>query len=144
MNDKVEGTIWVFVTALMVLVSIIGFSEAVTGWDIYGVILSLVLGIILTLASLVLWKLRKSGQEKKVGLAVEDERTQRIVGRAANSALLVGGFFMLALLWYDWFQGHGIIDSPELSTAWALILSILANSGLFLLLRWYYGRKDVG
>jgi len=129
---------------LVVLLAIIGLGQAVVGWSMRGIIASLVLGLLIANFSVMLWILKRKWQEKKDGLAIEDERTQFLAGRAALRAFLVGQWFILGLLWYDWFQGHGLIDGPELNTAWALILSILANSGLFLLLRWYYGRKEAG
>jgi len=144
MKSKNIGKIWIAVTAVIVLAAVASFTQTVVGWGMWGIVSSLILGILIANFSALLWILKRKWQEKKAGLAIEDERTQFLAGRAALRAFLVGQWFILGLLWYDWFWGHGLIDGPELNTAWALILSILANSGLFLLLRWYYGRKEAG
>ena len=79
-------------------------------------------------------------EDRKSGFPAQDERTKQIAGKAATYALLIGGYFMLAL------TGMNLIslefrDIPLLDTGYALIVSVLVQSLTTVALRWYFNRK---
>jgi hypothetical protein len=100
---------------------------------------SIFVGVLITLSAM-LWAMWRKRQERKAGYPAKDERTKILEGRAAYYTVLVLGYFMLALLWYN-FLGVDLLDLPALSGSQALIASLLANAVLFAGLRWYFLRK---
>lgn len=93
--------------------------------------------IIVLIGILVVWKVRK---ERKLGFPFADERTQKINGKAAFYALLIGEYFIIALLWML-IIGREFFGMPELEAGYPLIASLLVFSLTFLALRWYFDKK---
>jgi uncharacterized membrane protein len=104
-------------------------------------IIMLILVLILAVFVLFVWTLWKRKQEIMAGFAVRDERTVRIEGKAARITVIASGYFLLVLLYYVFISENFELGLPTLETGWALILAVLFNSGLYLGLRWYFGRK---
>ena len=86
-----------------------------------------------------LWKMK---QEKKAGFAVKDERTIQIEGKAAYITVHGTGYFMLSLMWYVFANNVFELGLPVLETEWALIISVLFNSWLYLGLIFYLRKKE--
>lgn len=140
---KLKG-LWVAGTAV---VSSIGFvvlgimlGGSPLGWNIHVVSASAILAVILATGSASLWMVWKKKQEVRAGYPTKDERTRLLEGRAAYYTVLVLGYLMLVLLWYN-FLGVDLLDLPALNATQVLIASILANATLFAGLRWYFLRK---
>jgi len=103
-------------------------------WSITSVAIA---ATIVLIAILLFWKIYK---ERKSGFPMQDERTQKITGRAATYALYLGSYFILALLW-TFFIGHVFYGWPEVEAGYPLIASLLVYNVSFIVLRWYLGRK---
>ncbi len=93
--------------------------------------------IIITLGIVLLWKIRR---DKMTGFPSQDERTQKINGKAASYALYIGQYFTLALLGIT-FMSQELYGSPAFEAGYALIASLLSYSISLLGLRWYFNRK---
>jgi hypothetical protein len=89
------------------------------------------------IAVLLFYKMRK---ERKSGFPMQDERTSKILGRAASYSLYIGSYFTLALL-FSFFIGKEFYDLPSVDAGYPLIASLLVYNVSFLILRWYLGRK---
>jgi hypothetical protein len=79
-------------------------------------------------------------RDKASGYPVADERTRRINGRAASYALIIGSYFMIAMI-AVLVIGQEFEGLLALEPRYALVASLLALDLSFLGLRWYLGRK---
>jgi len=93
--------------------------------------------IIVLIAILLVWKIYK---ERKSGFPMQDERTLKIIGRAATYSLYIGSYFILALL-AMLLIGKEFYGLPEVEAGYLLIAALLVYNVSFLVLRWYLGRK---
>ena len=96
-----------------------------------------ILALIILIGIAVLWKTLK---EKKSGFPIADERTQRINGKAAYFALIMGQYFIIAILMVM-LVGREFLGMPEIEAGYPLIASLLVSSLFYLALRWHFGRK---
>jgi uncharacterized membrane protein len=103
-------------------------------WPIVGIGIA---AIIVLLGVLLVWKIIK---DRRRGYPREDERTQRINGKAAFYSLYLGMYFMIALLWV-YIMGRELLGYYLFDVGYALVASVLVQSVLMLVLRWYFGRK---
>ncbi len=107
--------------------------------DITWPITSIGIAVLVVLIGIfVVWRIRK---DRKEGFPSEDERTQRITGKAANSALIIGSYFTIALMFILMF-GRELSNLQNVDAGYLLIAVLLVSNVSFLILRWYYGRKD--
>ena len=107
--------------------------------DLWFALGAIVIPVIAALVGiLIVWKIFK---DKKSGFPVADERTRKINGKAASYALIIGSYFMIAMI-AVLIIGQEFPDLPALEPGNALIASLLALDLSFLGLRWYFGRKD--
>jgi len=104
-------------------------------WFALGAIL--LPAILMLVGILIIWRMLK---DKKSGFPVADERTRRISGRAASYALVIGSYFMIAMIALLTI-GQEFPGLPALAPRYALVASLLALDLSFLGLRWYFGRK---
>jgi drug/metabolite transporter superfamily protein YnfA len=86
------------------------------------------------------WVIWRRIQDKKSGFPAQDERTQKVNGKAATYALYIGSYFMIALL-FGLIIGKEIFDLPPFDAGDALVASLLVFNLAFLGLRWYFNRK---
>lgn len=93
--------------------------------------------LIVLIGILVVWKIVK---DRKSGFPAGDERTQRINGKAASYALLIGNYFIIALMFMLIF-GREFYNLQNVDAGYLLIASLLASNVSFIILRWYLGRK---
>ena len=93
--------------------------------------------MIALIAVLLLWKMRK---ERKSGFPMRDERTSKILGKAATYSLYMGSYFIIALL-FALLIGKEFYALPDVDAGYPLIASLLVYNVSFLILRWYFGRK---
>jgi len=96
-----------------------------------------IVAMIVLIGILVVWKILK---DRRSGFPSQDERTQRITGRAASYALLIGLYFTIGLTFVNLINQE-FFDSPILETGYALIASLLVYSLSFIGLRLYFDRK---
>jgi len=61
-------------------------------WPIVGIAIPVLIALV---GILVVWRIYK---DRKSGFPSDDERTQRIMGKAATFALYIGWYFTLALI----------------------------------------------
>jgi hypothetical protein len=101
----------------------------------YGILLIIILIGIFVVLRLV--------KERRSGFPAGDERTQKIMGKAATVALYIGMYFTLALLAANLIGNelYGTYGSFFPEAGYALIASLLVYSVSFIILRWYFGRK---
>ena len=93
--------------------------------------------IIVLIGVVLVWRMVK---DRRSGVPAGDERTQRITGKAASYALLIGSYFTIALASVNLLSQISF-DSPAFETGYALIASLLAYILSFLGLRLYFDRK---
>jgi uncharacterized membrane protein len=93
--------------------------------------------LIVLIGILVVWRLYK---DRKSGFPSGDERTQRITGKAATSALLIVSYFTLALMFMLIF-GRELYNLQNVDAGYMLIAVLLVSNVSFLILRWVFGRK---
>jgi len=93
--------------------------------------------LIVLIGIIVLWRIRK---DRKSGFPSGDERTQRITGKAANYALLIGSYFTIALMFMLIF-GRELYNLQNVDAGYLLIAVLLVSNVSFLILRWVFGRK---
>jgi hypothetical protein len=94
---------------------------------------------IVLIGVLVVWKILK---DRKSGYPRQDERTQRVTGKAATHALLIGQYFTIVLLLLN-IVSLELYGSPAFEVGYALVASVLVSSLSFIILRLYYDRKGV-
>lgn len=95
-----------------------------------------ILALIVVIGVVVLWKVL---QQKKSGYPMKDERTQKINGKASYYALLIGQYFIIALLGV--IIVRDFLGLPELEAGYPLIASALVLSLSYIVLRVYFDRK---
>ena len=103
-------------------------------WPIVSV--GIVAMIVLT-GVLLVWRIAK---DRRSGYPSGDERTQRITGKAATYSLYIGMYFMLALL-LVFIAGRELLGYYLFNAGDALVASVLVQSVMLLVLRWYLDRK---
>ena len=94
---------------------------------------------IVLIAVLFVWMTLK---DRKAGFPAEDERTQKITGRAAGMALNAGNFFVVAIL-IGAIVAREFLGMPSFGEdfySYSLIAVLLVQSLSFGLLRWHFGR----
>ena len=69
-----------------------------------------------------------------------DERTQRITGKAATAALLIGNYFTLALMFMLIF-GRELYNLQNVDAGYLLMATLFVYSLSFMVLCWVFGRK---
>jgi len=93
--------------------------------------------LIVLIGIIVIWRIRK---DRKEGFPSGDERTQRITGKAATYALIIGSYFTLALMFMLIF-GRELYNLQNVDAGYLLISTLLVSNVSFLILRWVFGRK---
>ena len=93
--------------------------------------------IVVLVGVVVVWRIVK---DRRSGFPPQDERTQKITGKAATYSLVIGVYFMLGLLWVL-FIGKQFLGYAVLEAMSSLIISSLVFGLSFIGLRWYLGRK---
>jgi hypothetical protein len=96
-----------------------------------------IITVIVLIGVLVIWRIIKN---RKSGYPSGDERTQRITGKAATYSLLLGLYFMIALL-LVYIVGRELLGYYLFNAGDALVASVLLQSVTMLVLRWYFERK---
>ena len=96
-----------------------------------------IVAIIVLIAILLLWKIYK---ERKSGFPMQDERTSKIIGKAATYSLYIGSYFIIAVL-FVLLIGKEFYGLPGVEAGYPLIAALLVYNVSFLVLRWYLGRK---
>lgn len=97
-------------------------------------------GIVIVIALLGVFAVWRIVKERRSGFPSQDERTRRITGKASTYALVIGQYFIIALLAVNLIN-EVFYDSPAFEAGYALIASLLVSSLSFLGLRLYFGRK---
>lgn len=79
-------------------------------------------------------------KEKRSGYPLQDERTQRITGKAATYALYIGMYSTIALLFVN-IISREFYGSYAFEEGYALIVSLLSYSLSFIVLRLFFNRR---
>jgi uncharacterized membrane protein len=97
-----------------------------------------ILATIILIGIYVIWKIQK---ELRSGFPLKDERTQKVSGNAAYYAFHIGSYFMIAMMLANIlsreFRGLYLLDGW-----YALIISIIVQSLMYLGFRLYFDRKE--
>jgi len=93
--------------------------------------------VLILIPALVLWKILK---DKRSGLPLGDERTQKLTWKAGYCAMFICQYFILAYVWVS-FIGREFFGMPEIEAGYPMIAALLVSSISFVILRWYLGRK---
>ena len=97
-------------------------------------------GILVATVLIGIFAVRKMLKDKKSGFPIQDERTQKITGKAATYAFYIGSYFILALMMIN-IISQELLNAPFLETGYALLVASLVQSLTFLVASWYFGRK---
>jgi len=97
-----------------------------------------ILALIVLIGVLVLWKTLK---DKKSGFPSSDERTQHLNGKAAYYAMFMCQYFILAYLLVN-IVGREFFGWPEIEAGYPMIAALLVSSVSFIVLRWYFDKKE--
>jgi hypothetical protein len=103
-------------------------------WSIVSIAIPV---LIVLIGVLMVWRIFK---DRKSGFPLGDERTQRITGKAAIAALLIGSYFTLALMFMLIF-GRELYNLQNVDAGYLLISTLLVSNVSFIILRWIFGRK---
>ena len=95
----------------------------------------MVVGVLIGI--LVIWRMLR---DRRSGFPTQDERTQKVAGKAASYALLIGMYSTIGLTFLNLISLE-FFDSPILETGYALIASLLVYSLSYIGLRWYLDKK---
>lgn len=96
-----------------------------------------IVAMIVLIGVLLVWRIVK---DRRSGYPSQDERTQRITGKAATYSLYIGLYFMIALL-LIFIAGRGLLGYYLFNAGDGLVASVLVQSVTLLVLRWYLERK---
>ena len=105
--------------------------------DVWPITIPAIAVAIVLIAIYLVWKIVK---DRRSGFPAGDERTQKIMGKAATFALYAGMYFTIALLLVD-FASREFYGSYAFEEGYALIASLLVYSVSFLIFSWYFGRR---
>jgi Na+/H+ antiporter NhaD/arsenite permease-like protein len=105
--------------------------------DLWPIVSIEIVAVIVLLGVFVAWRIIK---DRRSGYPRQDERTQRITGKAAFYSLYIGLYFMIALLW-AYIMGRELLGYYLFDAGYALVASVLVQSVAMLVLRWYLERK---
>jgi amino acid transporter len=111
-----------------------GGDDMAVPWSIVGIIIPF---LIVLIGVLMVWRIFR---DRKSGFPLGDERTQRITGKAAIAALLIGSYFTLALMFMLIF-GRELYNLQNVDAGYLLISTLLVSNISFIILRWIFGRK---
>jgi hypothetical protein len=103
-------------------------------WPIVSVA---IVALIVLIGILLVWRIVK---DRRSGYPSQDERTRRITGKAATYSLYIGLYFMIALL-LVFIVGRELLGYYLFNAGDALVASVLVQSVMMLVLRWYLERK---
>lgn len=96
-----------------------------------------ILALIVLIGVLIIWKTIK---DKKSGLPLADERTQKLNWKAAYYAMFLCQYFIVTYLLVN-MVGREFFGMPEFEAGYPMIAALLVSSVSFLVLRWHFGRK---
>jgi uncharacterized membrane protein len=96
-----------------------------------------ILALIVLIGVLIIWKTIK---DKKSGLPLADERTQKLNWKAAYYAMFLCQYFIVAYLLVN-IVGREFFGMQEIEAGYPMIAALLVSSVSFLVLRWHFGRK---
>jgi hypothetical protein len=105
--------------------------------DLWPIVSIGIIAIIVLIGVLLAWKIVK---DRRSGYPRQDERTQRITGKAATYSLYIGSYFMIVLL-YVYIAGRELLGYYLFDAGYALVATVLVQSVALLVLRWYFERK---
>jgi hypothetical protein len=106
--------------------------------EIWPNISILIGGIVISLLAAYLLKIRK---DLKSGYPLEDERTERLNGKAAMGTYYITIFFIIIELFWMIFSTE-VPSLPEIDTGYTLLAVMIVMGASFGILRWAYGRKE--
>jgi cytochrome b561 len=96
-----------------------------------------IVALIVLIGVLLVWRTVK---DRRSGYPSQDERTQRITGKAATYSLYIGLYFMIALA-AVFIVSRELLGYYLFNAGDALVASVLVQSVIMLVLRWYLERK---
>jgi hypothetical protein len=105
---------------------------------IWPTISILIAAIIISVLAAYLLKIRK---DLKSGYPVDDERTEKLNGKAAMGTYYITIFFIIGELLWMIFSTE-VPSLPEIDTGYTLLAAMIVMGTSFGVLRWLYGRKE--
>ena len=99
------------------------------------------MGILALIILIGVFALSKTLKDKKSGFPASDERTQHLNGKAAYYAMFMCQYFIVAYLLVN-IAGREFFGMSEIEAGYPMIAALLVSSVSFLVLRWYFDRKE--
>jgi uncharacterized membrane protein len=104
-----------------------------TVWPTVSILIG---AILVSLLAAYLLRIRK---DLKSGYPLEDERTERLNGKAAMGTYYITIFIVIELLWIIFSNEKPSL--PEIDTGYTLVAVMIVMGASFGTLRWIYGKK---
>jgi len=96
-----------------------------------------IITVIVLVGIILVWRIHK---DRKSGFPSGDERTKKIMGKAATFALYIGWYFTLALMFMLIF-GRELYNLQNVDAGYLLLATLLVSSISYLILCGVFGRK---
>jgi uncharacterized membrane protein len=94
--------------------------------------------LIVAIGAYLLWRVVK---ERKSGFALQDERTARIQGRAANVAFFLGTWYLILLNFYNLYRIM-FLGLEELESMPVINSAVILMGVSYIALMAYFGRRE--
>jgi uncharacterized membrane protein len=98
----------------------------------------LVAVLIVAIGAYALWRTIK---ERRSGFALQDERTAKIQGRAANVAFFVGSWYLILLNFYNMYRIE-FLGLEELGSEPVINSAVILMGVTYIAVYAYFGRKE--
>ena len=128
---------------ITIAVALAGAAAAlwVLGTDTFGLFSAANVAVIIAIGGFMVDRLLVNREDRLRGFAVKDERTTLLEGKAGRTAFMLGNYFWLALLWYEfaaenWMPWHKIGSPP------VVLLGLMAQLAIYFAAR--FTMKSVG
>ncbi len=96
-----------------------------------------IVAVIVLVGIILVWRIHK---DRKSGFPSGDERTKRIMGKAATFALYINWYLTLAIMFMLIF-GRELYNLQNVDAGYLLMTTLLVSAISFLILCWVFGRK---
>jgi uncharacterized membrane protein len=114
----------------------------VFGADAFGLLSAANVAVIIAIGGFMVDHMLVNREERLQGLAVTDERTMLVEGKAGRAAFMLGNYVWLALLWYE-FVAENWMPWPKIGSPPVLLLGLMAQLAIYFVARFTMA-KSVG
>jgi len=110
------------------------------GAGMFGLLSGVNVAVLIAVAGMGIGKFLDNREDKRMGFAVKDERTQLVEGRAGSVGFRVGNYVWLALIYYD-FIAENFMAWPVFETQRMLLFGLLINLCIYFAALFQYRKR---